>query len=388
MTSTKQYFVNLINAFLNGKQAEFRNDIDYKELYKLGNIHNVCGIIAKQLMGFCTEERQQIQNLSAFRQQLGYTVMSYDKKEQLAQMLRNDFNDNCFDFIFVKGTAIRKLYPVPELRTSGDIDIFFREKDYNKIYDFYTKKGYDITNNVNEIVISTDGEHIELHNETDFDNAYFKNLFDMSSKHCKYEYALDNETHLLYVLTHIAKHFNHCGAGIRMFMDVDVLIRNTDNFDYDNFLLKCKSANIETFAKAVFSVCKLWFDTPVKAEFNFNDELLCIFENVIIDGGSFGFEKRNIGEYYINKSLNNNSKNNLFTKFKAMLLLIFPSSEYLKINYTYSKKYPFLLPVAWFNRLFDATFRHRKSSANTVKQILNSGSDAEDYKKLMNELEI
>ena len=52
MNITKKYFVNLISAFLNNKQSIYRDDIDYNELYRLGNMHNVCGIIAKQLMGF------------------------------------------------------------------------------------------------------------------------------------------------------------------------------------------------------------------------------------------------------------------------------------------------------------------------------------------------
>ncbi len=388
MNNTKEYFINIINAFLNKKQAEYRSDIDYNELYKLGNIHNVCGIIAKQLMGLSSDERKQIPNLPAFRQQLGYTLISFDKKNQLAKMLINDFNNNGFEFIFVKGTAIRKLYPIPELRTSGDIDLFFKEKDYNKIYDFYLDKGYSLTKTAKEIVIDTDGEHIELHSETDYDNPYFKDIFKISEKHSGYEYAFDSETNLLYVLTHIAKHFNHCGAGIRMFMDVDVLIRSIDSFDRDSFLKRCEEANIKTFAKAVFSICRLWFDTPIQTEFVFNHELLDIFENVIIDGGNFGFEKRQLGEYYINKSLNNDPKNNFFTKLKAIMILLFPTTNYLKTHYEYSKKHPSLLVLAWFNRLFDGIFKRGKNSANTVKQIFDSGSEAEEYKRLMNELEI
>ena len=78
MNSTKKYFVNLISAFLNNKQSDYHDDIDYYELYRLGNIHNVCGIIAKQLMGFSADDRRKIENLPAFRQQLGYTIISYD----------------------------------------------------------------------------------------------------------------------------------------------------------------------------------------------------------------------------------------------------------------------------------------------------------------------
>lgn len=303
-------------------------------------------------------------------------------------MLRDDFNMNEWKFIFVKGTAIRHLYPVPELRTSGDIDLFFKKEKFDEILDYYKNKNFEIISNPNEIVLTVDGEHIELHNETDFDSPYFKNIFDMSDNQNKFEYGLDMETNLIYVLTHIAKHFNHLGAGIRMFMDVDVLIRNTDNFSSESFLSKCKAANIETFAKAVFSLCRLWFNTPVESDFVFSDDMLKKFENVIIDGGNFGFEGRTLGEYYIDKSLGNGEKNNLVAKLKAIMLLLFPSSEILKNNYLYAKKHPFLLPAAWLNRIFDGIFKRGKNSTNTVKQIFSSGSEAEEYKKLMNELGI
>ena len=388
MNSTKRYFINLISAFLNKTQYEYCDDVDYNELYRLSNIHNVCGIIAKQLMGFSAENRSKIDNLPAFRQQLGYTLMSYDKKQQLAEMLRNDFNNMNRDFIFVKGTAIRHLYPVAELRTSGDIDLFFRKEDYNEILKYCKDRNYNIVNSSNEITITISGEHIELHSETDFDNPFFENIFDISVKNNNCEYCLDIENHLIYVLTHIAKHFNHLGAGIRMFMDVDVLIRNCDNFDYESFYKKCKAANIENFANAVFSLCRLWFDTPVNSDFIFSDDMLRIFENVIIDGGSFGFEARNLGEYYIDKSLDSGSSNSLFAKIRAVLLLIFPDTKALKSNYRYAKKHPSLIPVAWINRMIDGIFRRGKNSANTIKQIFASGNEAEEYKKLMNELEI
>ena len=310
------------------------------------------------------------------------------KKQQLAEMLRNDFNNNEWDFIFVKGTAIRHLYPVPELRTSGDIDLFFKKECYDNILNYYKEKDFELTNNPNEIVLTIDGEHIELHNETDYDNPFFENIFDLSSEQNKYEQCLDIEMNMLYVLTHIAKHFNYFGAGIRMFMDVDVLIRNCDSFDYESFYEKCKTANIETFANAVFSLCRLWFDTPVKSDFIFNDEMLRTFENVIIDGGSFGFEARTLGEFYIDKSLKNGEKNSTFAKIKAILILLFPASKTLKNNYSYAKKCPLLLPIAWINRVFDGVFKRGKNSANTVKQIMTSGSEAEEYKKLMKELGI
>lgn len=390
MDKNKKYFIDTISAFLNGNQIEYCADIDYDEIYRLADIHDVAGIVARQIMNFDKEDIKKINCYSKFKQQLGYTVINFEKKKSILNMIKSDFNANGIDFMPVKGAVIRLLYTVPELRTSGDADIYFRQKDYEKIKIIYVARGvkFDAVNS-HEMVFKINGETIELHCETDYDNDYFSDIFSIAEKIGEHEYTLKLEDQLLYVLCHIAHHFNHCGAGIRMFMDVDVLVRHFESFDADKFLEKCRNAGIETFARAVFSLCKIWFNTPVDASFDFsNGNLLQIFENTVIDGGSFGFQTRRFGEYYINKGIGENAKNNIFTKFKAILLFIFPNPEYLKKKYEYCRKHKILLPIAWFNRLFDGAFKRKSNSINTVKEIIQSGAASEDYKKLMQELDI
>lgn len=52
----------------------------------------------------------------------------------------------------------------------------------------------------------------------------------MCSKTNTNEFLIKKEYHLIYVLCHIIKHFNSCGAGIKMFMDIDAIIRKIKNF--------------------------------------------------------------------------------------------------------------------------------------------------------------
>lgn len=390
MDKNKQYFIDTISAFLNGNKIEYSPDIYYDEVYRLADIHDVAGIVARQIMDFDKDKSKNINCYSKFKQQLGYTVIDFEKKKRLLNMIKADFNANGIDFLPVKGAVIRTLYSVPELRTSGDSDIYFRQKDYERVKQIYLDKGISFeVINPHEIVFKVNGEMIELHCENDYDNDYFSDIFSIAEKIGEHEYILKNEDQLIYVLCHIAHHFNHCGAGIRMFMDVDVLIRHIDGFDCEGFFEKCRDIGIESLAKAVFSLCKIWFNTPVKAGFDFSDgDLLTIFENTVIDGGSFGFEARHLGEYYINKGIGKNGKNNIIAKIRALSHLLFPSTDVLKNNYEYCRKHKILIPFAWFNRLFDGLFKRNTNSVNTVKDIMLSGASSEDYKKLMQELDI
>lgn len=390
MNLNKTAFVNILSAFLNNEQAKYCPEADYAEIIHLAGIHNVTGIAVRQIMNFSPEEQDKITNLSILKQQLGHTVINYEQKISIKKRLVRDLEDAGIDYIFVKGASIRELYPIPALRTSGDTDLFFREDDYEKIKQLYSDKGFSFdTVNKNVITFMMDSDEIELHCESDFDNPYFKEIFKTAHHTGKHEYVLSLEDQLLYVLCHIAKHFKHCGAGIRMFMDADVLLRHIENFDINKFLLKCSRADIDIFAKAALALCREWFNTPVDINFDLNKNgLREMFENTVIDGGSFGFEKRNLGDFYVNKAMSQSGKNGFISKISAIMLLIFPSAEHLKNTYIYCAKRPYLLPLAWFNRLFDGIFKRGKHSQNTLKQIIETDKYTEDYWKLLQELDI
>ncbi|MGN1202293.1 MAG: nucleotidyltransferase family protein, partial [Eubacterium sp.] len=277
-----------------------------------------------------------------------------------------------------------------EFRTSGDIDIIVKYEDFDRCRRLLKENHIDMADDGKDgLAFDIEDQYIELHSTLDYDNPFFKNIFSMCEKN-GYEYKISDELHLLYVLCHIIKHFNLCGAGIKMFTDVDVLIRHMPDFNYDAFMEKCAMLNIETFAKSCFSLCNYWFDTPIKAEidFNSNADFRELFENEIINSGSFGYNKRDLGDYYINKGIGDSGKNNAAAKIRAFFALLFPSKRYLANKHKYVDKYPFLLPVAWLSRLFSAVFIRTEHSKNTVKSIMNTGDESAQYRKLLNELGI
>lgn len=390
MNRNAKYFVSLISSHLNKLSPAANDTIDWEEIYTLSNIHNVCAVISNQIMLLPSDKQPKKETLSKFRQQLGYTLIDYTDKLNTISYIKELLTDAQIEYLFVKGAIIKNYYPVKEFRTSGDIDVIIKYDSLKKLREILNKNNINITDDSdNGIAFDYQEQHIEIHTTEDYDHPYFKNIFDMC-KNNGFEYILNDEDHLLYVLCHIIKHFNLCGAGIKMFMDIDVLIRHISDFNYDSFIKKCSKLNIETFAKASFSLCNYWFNTPVKAEINFNSDnhFRELFENEIIDSGSFGFNKRNLGDYYISKGIGKSGKNNLIAKIRAFIALLFPSKTYLYNKYSYLKKSALLLPVAWLNRLFDAAFKRTNHSKNTIKSIINTGSESEQYKKLLNELDI
>lgn len=391
MNDTKKYFINILSSFLNNKSPATPDHIDWEELYKIANIHSLTAIAANQIMLLPAEKQPPKNILTKFKQQLGYTLISYNNKDKIVSRISSTFENNKIPFIFVKGTCLRELYPIKELRTSGDIDIYVKNKDFAVGRQLLIDLGYNlIIDNTNICEYEIGKELIELHSESDYDNIYFCNIFEHADKITPYEYRLNLEEHLLFVLMHIAKHMGSYGAGVRMFMDIDVIIRKIDNFNYDKFIKKCEENNISVLAKTAFSLCNLWFNTPVKSEHNFytDSNFNTSFISTVIDGGSFGYQTRNTGDYYISNNISSNGEINFTTKVKAILQMFFPKKELLQNQFKYYKKHPVLLPIAWIHKIINGICKNSKHSWSTINRIAKADSSAADYAELIKELEL
>ncbi len=366
MTDEKKYFIELLSSFVNRSVPTGRR-VDFNELFRLADIHDVAGIIDNQLKQLDGEFLPQGNVKSYFNQSLGYTVKNYALRENAYQLTKDFIISNGCRFVFVKGINVKRYYPQPELRTSGDIDVIVDGGMLEKLYNSAKEKGYVIKDYVSHtLTLKLFKTDIEIHSQPDVFSDYFDDIFAVADKTDDFEYSLNEYNELLFVLCHLAKHLAYRGAGIRMLLDIDLIIRGIGNFDSDYFFEMCSKANILKTAETLTSLCKLWFDTPIKSTVDISGELLANLENVFLDGGSFGYEMNSVPTRYLSDG--NNSK------FKVMLKMAFPSREYLKICYPYYNKHAFLYPVARINRPIDGLFKKK----NRAKEIINNGSSFSD----------
>ena len=390
MTKEKEYFIYLLNCCLNHKIPSYLYDLDWQGVYNLSEIHNVCAFVTSTLKKLPAEHQPVGEVRSAFNQQLGYTVMSCDKKSALLSRLRAIFDKNHIDYMFVKGALLKELYPVPEFRTSGDFDVIVRPEMFDCAVRALLSENAEITDRLADTYsFRIDDMLIELHKHSDVGVAYFEDMFSLARQETAYEYRLDLYNHLLYVICHMLKHFAYQGAGIRMLMDVDVLIRSAQPFDEKRFYAMCETAGVLQSAKTLISLSNYFFDTPAKADIDFAEdrELLSLFEKVMLDGGSFGFEQGTLGAYYLTKGMKSN-KPTLLNKIRGLSVFLFPERDYIINRYPYAAKNAFCLAFAYLQRMFVGLFRRKKHSKNTIHGILKDSNISSVQKELLNLLEI
>ncbi|MCR5208045.1 MAG: nucleotidyltransferase family protein [Eubacterium sp.] len=394
MTAEKEYLVYLLSCFLGGNKPEGRKT-EWNEIYRLAEINDIEAIVASEIKKLDSAYAPEGELRSRFNQQLGQSIIHSERRDEAYKRLNAFLDGVAFERIFVKGIVLCNFYPAKELRTSGDIDVILRENDFNRLEELNengTLSEYGLTDFKYTPVtcsVSADGLMIELHRNADVFGSYFDTIFDIAEKKSGYIRELDGYNHLLYVMCHLAKHLKERGAGIRMLLDIDVLIRHIENFDESCFYSLCSEAKIESTARMILSYCNYCFNTPVSdsSDIKENKDMRDLFASVFIDGGSFGFAASNNATLHLNNS-SVSGEINKRARLKILLRYVFPPACYVREYYAYSVKHKALVPLAYINRIFDAVFKRSERSVKTLKEINRLDGKDTKIKSLIDELEL
>lgn len=389
MDKNEKYFLELLSSHINNEIPTPIEDIDWKKIYHLGDIHNVTALLSSQINKLPKEYRPQGKAKSYFNQALGLTISEYDNKIESYNYFIKLLNDNEIKHLVVKGAVLRDLYPAKEIRTSGDTDAVIEKEKFEFCGDMLLENGFtsmqrtgvedDLFHNGHLFELKKDFETINEKSEELFNNPFDEKL----SYNDGYTYYLFPIYHLVYVTYHILKHIKHGGAGVRQLLDICVLINNTD-IDMKEFLSIMKELNLEKSTLVILSICKDWFNLNIDIDYEIDSELKEKLSYTILTGGTFGYENGNVGTVRLANEMNNKK----FATIKAIIGLFVISSEYLYRYYPYARKHHILLPIAYFNRIYDAVFKRGKRNLKHIESMFKDKETAIRLNEIINELEI
>lgn len=393
--STNEYFVYLLSCWLNDEKPRGSEETNWQGIYNIAEKHGVTAIVASKIDDLPHGSRPKGKLLSAFNQRLEQAKSQFDDKMQALTKLIEVLSKAQIDHLLVKGAVLRFLYPSPELRTSGDTDVVVRPSDYDSSINALKKAGFKvdfIKQNVSQVVYH--GKIFDLHTELENINIqskiYYSTPFDDISENTGHTYKLKPIYHLLYVITHTAYHLKYGGAGVRMIMDIDAILRYYPDMNMERFTALCDNIKIKHTAQALIALSKKWFNTPVAIDYTFEDADETPFyeklSQTIINGGIFGYKD----DGGIRRSLlfDNGEKADCGISFKSFFRWLFPSAEYFKRFYYYCYKHPVLIPLAWFQRFFKALFGRFSSSGKSVREMFTNQEMPQSYFDVSKELQI
>ena len=156
------------------------------------------------------------------------------------------------------------------------------------------------------------------------------------------------------------------GIGLRQFCDIGLWARAYhDEIDWQILHDQCASVHAATFAAAAFRIAKdylgIEFDLPAPWDGSIDVEPLL---HDSLCGGVYG--SNDLTRLHSSTVTLNAVKASRTGEKSSVLSTVFPKREYLEHRYPYLKKRPYLLPVAWAQRLAHYASEKQSGAGNSA----------------------
>lgn len=379
MNKESVYLLKVLKGFVkNEDPGPF--DGDWGKLARLAGIHSVIGILGYMVMSYPDESNAQAAVF--MRKQCLQTIALFAHRSESMKKLSRQMNERGIDHLLFKGYILKDYYPVPELRTFGDIDFLIHQEDREKSDSLMMELGfqrktdwepvYSYYNRTEYYEIHTDVMEVDVSDKADY-RGYYRHIWEHACQVDEHAYELTPEYHFLYLLTHIAKHISGSGAGIRMYMDIAIFIRHfEDSIDWKYIQGELEKLCFVDFVNMVLTVVRDYFgvESPIPLK-KIDPKVIEDFMEFTMAGGVFGHVGRDAGLITLKKQDRNDES---VSRVRTFLKRLFAPADELEKRYTYLQGRHWLLPAAWIHRLFK-TRGSWEEHAREVQSIMNTDEE-------------
>lgn len=369
LSSFEREFISLICGAVNNKRVYVSEDFKWDRAFDLAMRHNVMSILFYAAQANNVPENIMNKIHSIFLKNI---VISENQMYYISR-ISNAFEVEDIDFVLLKGTILKAMYPSNDMRFMGDADILIKTEQYDKIKPVLKKIGFVEQNEYDpEIVWNIHGLHLELHKSlfakrnSDF-YAYFGNIWNdvvlMEGK--KHTYMLKPETNLVYMVSHLAKHMRNGGVGMRHVTDIWVY-KSKVKFDERIVEEELEKLKLLEFYKNILKTIDVWFNNVE------GDDTTDLITKWILSSGSFGTTE----QYIIGKALKNQVAAGKKTgKATVIIKTIFPSYSLMCGMYPILNKVKILLPIMYIVRIFSRVLFKRGAINRCINKMAISTED-------------
>lgn len=367
---TKKYFLEMVSASIKGLPIPFcPENISGELIYKLSVRNAVQGILylAVQSGAVTLSAETESKLQKSYRAILAREATQQEEIEYI----RNAFNEENIEFMFLKGTHLKSLYPTPQMRFMVDMDILVKEESMNKGGKLILARGFtqEMNNGKDIVLVKKPFLTIELHKmlfvEDYFMHDYFKSVWNRVELVNGFEYKMPINDLYVYTLAHLAEHYLEAGSCFRPLMDLFLMEeKHGEILDFDYINEQFRELGIEKFAVKIRQLYKCTFDGA-----DYNDDLITM-ENYIVFGAPVN-NAEEVSRVALTKQ----------TKSQRLFNSLFPSLRHMKLRYSILQKLPFLLPFFWVVRIFEFFFKKNSEISNKKDKISNVDSESVDIMK-------
>lgn len=362
LTTTETQFLHIAKAAISGGDLPAEK-VDWPAIFTLANQQKLLPILFEVVRKTPAAEENATLFAVTKQQVIGQVLNQTVRLAEFAELYRK-LRSAGLHPIVVKGQLCSRLYPLKDHRISADDDLYIPDAEFMACHKQLLANGLttdtptDELATADEVTYTKHGSplYIELHRHL-FDSSEdahdeLNHFFaDLKPVEIDGILAMPPHEHLLYLILHAYKHFVRSGIGLRQFCDIGLWARAYHNeIDWQRLHDQCASVHAATFAAAAFRIARDYlsidfdlsapWDTSIDAEPLLHDTLC---------GGVYG--SNDYTRLHSSTVTLNAVKASRTGEKSSVLSTVFPKREYLERKYPYLKKHPYLLPVAWVQRI-------------------------------------
>lgn len=386
LTTTETQFLHIAKAAISGGDLPAEK-ADWPAIFTLANQQKLLPILFEAVRKMPAAEENVALFAVTKQQVIGQVLNQTMRSAEFADLYRK-LRKAGLRPIVVKGQLCSRLYPLKDHRISADDDLYISDVEFMACHEQLLANGLttgtptDELATADEVSYTKNGSplYIELHRHL-FDSAEDAhdelNHFFTDLKPIEVDgfLTMPPHEHLLYLILHAYKHFVRSGIGLRQFCDIGLWAREYhDESDWQRLHEQCESVHAATFAAASFRIARDYlgidFDLPMPWDASIDVEPLL---HDTLCGGVYG--SNDLTRLHSSTVTLNAVKASRTGEKSSVLSTVFPKREYLERRYPYLKKRPYLLPVAWVQRIAHYASEKQSNPDNSASGSIKLGKE-------------
>lgn len=386
LTTTETQFLHIAKAAVSGGDLPAEK-VDWPAIFTLANQQKLLPILFETARKMPAAE-ENVALFAVTKQQVIGQVLNQTVRSAEFSDLYHKLRSAGLHPIVVKGQLCSRLYPLKDHRISADDDLYIPDAEFMVCHEQLLANGLTTGTPTDELASADEVSYtkndsplyIELHRHL-FDSAedahdelnhFFADLKPVESDGLL---AMPPHEHLLYLILHAYKHFVRSGIGLRQFCDIGLWARAYHaEIDWQRLHDQCASVHAATFAAAAFRIARDYlgidFDLPMPWDASIDVEPLL---HDTLCGGVYG--SNDLTRLHSSTVTLNAVKASRTGEKSSVLRTVFPKREYLERRYPYLKKRPYLLPVAWAQRIAHYASEKQSGADNSASGSIKLGKE-------------
>ena len=377
LTTTETQFLHIAKAAISGGDLPAEK-VDWPAIFTLANQQKLLPIVFEAARKTPAVEENAALFAVTKQQVIGQVLNQTVRSAEFTELYRK-LRAAGLHPVVVKGQLCSRLYPLKDHRISADDDLYIPDAEFMACHEQLLANGLttdtpaDELPTADEVPYTKDGSplYIELHrhlfdSSEDAHNELNHFFADLKPVEIDGFLAMPPHEHLLYLILHAYKHFVRSGIGLRQFCDIGLWAwEYHDEIDWQRLHDQCASVHAATFAAVAFRIARDYlgidFDLPTPWDASIDVEPLL---HDTLCGGVYG--SNDLTRLHSSTVTLNAVKASRTGEKSSVLRTVFPKREYLERRYPYLKKRPYLLPVAWAQRLAHYASEKQPGAGNSA----------------------